>query len=52
MAGGRWLSPEKRLVWDQEIGGSNPPRPTNPLRGYAFELAVTPFDPTFTGCIR
>ena len=29
-AGGRWLSPGKRLVWDQEIGGSNPPRPTSP----------------------
>ena len=26
--GGRWLSPAKRLLWEQEIGGSNPPRPT------------------------
>src|ERR1700694_2041241 len=26
---GRWLSPAKRLLWEQEIGGSNPPRPTN-----------------------
>lgn len=39
MAGGRWLSPEKRLVWDQEIGGSNPPRPTNPCRA---DLLTTP----------
>jgi hypothetical protein len=39
MAGGRWLSPEKRLVWDQEIAGSNPARPTNSLPGRSFELA-------------
>lgn len=29
---GRWRSPVARLVWDQEIGGSNPPRPTSPPR--------------------
>jgi hypothetical protein len=28
---GRWLSPVKRLLWEQEIAGSNPARPTNPF---------------------
>src|SRR5579884_2749003 len=42
MPDGRWLSPAERLVWDQEIGGSNPPRPTSSRFGPPVGSPVGP----------